>query len=62
MDNAINAAAGLLVIVLYFYKYKNGGTQAEISAWDGPRLFDLVEPKTASTFEGGTISWGYTLL
>ncbi|MDD3816232.1 MAG: hypothetical protein PHZ02_16490 [Desulfocapsaceae bacterium] len=60
LENAIAAASGLLAIILYFYKQKNG-QQLEISVFDGPKLFCVTNLSQNDDWENGGIFWGYTL-
>ena len=60
LENAISAASGLLSIILYFYKQKNG-KQVEISVFDGPKLFCVTDTSQGDDWENGGIFWGYTL-
>jgi hypothetical protein len=61
LENSINAVAGLLAGILYFYYAKNAENQEEISAFDSPRLFDIVNTRFDDGFSGGGVFWGYCL-
>ena len=61
LENAINAVAGLLSGILYFYYEKNGGKNEEISSFSGPRLLDVVDNRHSDGWSAGGIFWGYHL-
>ena len=60
LENAIAAANGLLSIILYYYKQKNG-KQIELSVLDGPKLFCVTDMSQSDDWEKGGIFWRYTL-
>ena len=61
LENAINAVAGLLSGILYFYYEKNGGKNEEISSFSSPRLLDVVDNRPSDGWVAGGIFWGYHL-
>ena len=59
--NAISAVAGLLSMLLYYYFEKNGSQQEQISSFDSPKFFDVVDNRPNNGGFCGGIFWGYYL-
>ncbi len=60
--NAISAVTGLLSILLYYFKEKDGGHAEDISAFYSPKFLDVVDRRHQSDgFSNGGVFWEYYL-
>lgn len=61
LKNAISSVAGLLLILLYYLKEKNGEQVETISAFYSPKILDVVDSRPSDGWSNGGVLWSYYL-